>query len=372
MQRTRIGTRLNRFGRATPVRRSPWRIGPAGRSRRGPLLLAVAVLLGWALPLAAGAAVGAQSAQAACRFAQTARTWRLQADCTTRRTIEIPNGVTLNGMGHTISLSGPISGFFVPSVGVPVGILAQGGNANVVNLKVEGRRLSGGCGATPDPAAILLWNTSGRIFNVGVANFRLSNGDLACGGGIGAVADDNPNATVTVSRATVTNTGTLGIFLDVPVGLISDSTVRTVTGNPINQGRDAIGIAVFDSTDVTIRGNRVEGVSAGIGVYGGSGTVEDNTVTNALGGIVGADGSVTVRNNTVTGRGAVEIPLASFITGVAFSNGASGLIKGNTISNFFDTDSSEIGCGIRIFQASATIGANAFPNPPGNEQNVCV
>lgn len=54
--------------------------------------------------------------------------------------------------------------------------------------------------------------------------------------------------------------------------------------------------------------------------------------------------------------------------GACFRESASGEIRGAAICDVEDNDSRQPSC--RIL-AAAAIGANTFPNPPGNEQNVC-
>jgi hypothetical protein len=54
-----------------------------------------------------------------------------------------------------------------------------------------------------------------------------------------------------------------------------------------------------------------------------------------------------------------------------FNDGTAGSADGNTISNFFNSGAN-VGCGIFVAAgADVSVGNNTFPNPPGNEQNVC-
>jgi hypothetical protein len=53
---------------------------------------------------------------------------------------------------------------------------------------------------------------------------------------------------------------------------------------------------------------------------------------------------------------------------------AEGRISGNAISTFLDDGTSGVACGIHLLGnagADITIEDNTFPNPPGNEQDVC-
>jgi len=72
--------------------------------------------------------------------------------------------------------------------------------------------------------------------------------------------------------------------------------------------------------------------------------------------------------NTIVGPG----PLDNGAThGLQFVDGTAGSADGNTISNYFNSGGG-VGCGIFVAAgADVNVGNNTFPNPPGNEQNVC-
>lgn len=126
---------------------------PAAR-RWSVLVIVVMVLVGVTAalltPLPILRAVPALSAEAnpkrtanRCQFTQTPTTWLLKAGCTTRQTIQIPDGITLDGKGKTIKLAGPASGFD------NAGLRTQGAQASIRDLTLDGSALTGSCDSQP-------------------------------------------------------------------------------------------------------------------------------------------------------------------------------------------------------------------------------
>ena len=76
--------------------------------------------------------------------------------------------------------------------------------------------------------------------------------------------------------------------------------------------------------------------------------------------------SLQATNNSIVGRGAVPGPAY----GISFV--ASGSATDNEISNFFDSVGSEA-CGIFVDgnAGTVTLTDNTFPDPPGNEEDIC-
>jgi hypothetical protein len=104
-------------------------------------------------------------------------------------------------------------------------------------------------------------------------------------------------------------------------------------------------------------------------------TATKNTITGAQIGMsaqvpASATGTTKLKatGNTIVGPG----PLDNGAThGLQFNDGTAGSADGNTISNFFNSGAN-VGCGIFVAAgADVNVGNNTFPNPPGNEQNVC-
>src|SRR5215212_3908187 len=57
-----------------------------------------------------------QTAVAQCTTTTTSKTMTLNADCTTTSSIIVPNGLTFDGAGHTITAVDPAGGHFVGGV----------------------------------------------------------------------------------------------------------------------------------------------------------------------------------------------------------------------------------------------------------------
>jgi hypothetical protein len=106
-------------------------------------------------------------------------------------------------------------------------------------------------------------------------------------------------------------------------------------------------------------------------------TATKNTITGALIGMsaqVPASATGTTRlaatGNTIVGQGQIDNGNGA-IGGLQFNDGTAGSAAGNKISNFFNSGGG-VGCGIFVAAgADVNVGNNTFPNPPGNEQNVC-
>lgn len=79
-------------------------------------------------------------AQDACRFWNIGATMVLLGDCVTTESIEIPDGVTLDGGFHTIRAADPPGGSFTGGV-----IVARGARASIVNTAIAGDNLRNVC-----------------------------------------------------------------------------------------------------------------------------------------------------------------------------------------------------------------------------------
>src|SRR5438132_725972 len=89
-------------------------------------------------------------AEAACSFTTAKKTMTLNGDCTTDTSIIVPNGITLDGVGHTITAVDPISGHFTG------GVIQNGGaTANVTNVTITTSGLVEPVGCDEDPVTRL-------------------------------------------------------------------------------------------------------------------------------------------------------------------------------------------------------------------------
>jgi hypothetical protein len=292
-----------------------------------------------------------------CQFKVKGKRWILQADCTITQTIEIPKGITIDGNGKTIAMSGPNSGYTL------AGLLVVGGRANVVNLTIDGSGLSEQCAFDgSDPGAISFGQASGRIENVSIAN-------VYCIGAIMASVYETTRVhTISVARSRVTADpppGQIGMGINFS-GVGGKHLVATITDS------EFIDAAILLSDNIE---GTVEGCDVAKGYIdarrGAHVTVSNNTITDCLTGVFAEEpGSVLhVTGNTIIGP---DDDQNVVIAGIDFRPGTSGSASGNAISNYFvDGPGPSVGCGISVATgATPTIGTNTFPSP-GNEQNVC-
>jgi hypothetical protein len=223
------------------------------------------------------------------------RTSTLTADCTTDHTIEVADGWTLDGDGHTITAVDASGLHFLGAV-----VAGDGLVANVKDLTV----------------------TASSLADV-------------CDGGANRLR---------------------GILLDGASGSITGNTVTGVRQGPSGcQEGNAIEARNFDSggspgvpqRSVTISGNSISGY-------------QKNGIT-ANGGV-----SATITGNAVTGDGPIGYIAQN---GIQVGFGAGATVKGNTVSGNYYTPSSDLACGLLMFQAG---GVKASGNTMfANERDQC-
>jgi parallel beta-helix repeat protein len=293
--------------------------------------------------LAAAVLSAAEPARAAtdCTFTVKGSTMRLDASCTTDATILIPDGMTLDGRGNTITAVDPAGGHFLGAI-----VKNAGTTAHVTKLTVRASGLANVC----DPSApvdtrlrgIQFEGASGSITHSSVLD--LNQGPSGCQEGNAievrnAPFDGTHPATVTVEIAhnTVDRYQKTGILAngDVDVDIHhnkvgASATQANLAANSIQLGFGAIGSVThnditgnswalasasatavllyladpsFDVSKNNIGGN----ADVGIYVFADGGTVNNNRVTDTgadgfydIGiGAYGAGNSVT--NNKVSG-----------------------------------------------------------------------
>ncbi|MFN8508893.1 MAG: right-handed parallel beta-helix repeat-containing protein [Dehalococcoidia bacterium] len=252
--------------------------------RRAVLLMAfVAAALGLGVTATRNA-----EAATTCTFTIAGSTMRLNADCTTDATIIIPNGMTLDGRGKTITAVDPGAGHFLGAI-----VKNGGASANVKNLKLATAGLANACDGGDDRLrGILFQGASGTISDNTVQDIR-QGPSSGCQEGNGIEARNEP----------FDGTGT-------------NPTRVTITNNRVTQYQKT-GIVANGNVVATVKGNYVSGIGPvgsiaqnGIQVgYGATGQVKDNTVlANAYTGpgwsstgiLLFQASSVMVQGNTVT------------------------------------------------------------------------
>jgi hypothetical protein len=291
----------------------------------------------------------------ACRFKKKGNRRILCADCTISQTIQLPNGVTLDGNGKTITLS--------PAQSAPrlIGLHAGSGEANVVNLTIDGGATGESCNDGDGPDGIHFQDSSGRIENVTIVNVN-------CGNAIAA----NVSASSTERTIEVTNSSVTAARPD-PNSNTGVNFGATGAGRLVARISDS----TFTAAEVLFNGEveaTVDGCTLTATFLSGSNgahvTVTDTTITESTVGIIGEGPNtvMTVTGNTIVGP---DDDMDVLITGVDFRPGSSGSVSNNAISNYF-VDGPSVGCAIRVDPdaGEVSIGTNTFP-PPGNEQNVC-
>jgi len=263
-----------------------------------------------------------------CTFTTAGSTMRLNADCTTDATIVIPNGMTLDGRGKTITAVDPVAGHFLGAI-----VKNGGASANVKNLKLATAGLANVCDGGDDRLrGILFQGASGTISDNTIQDIR-QGPSSGCQEGNGIEARNEPfdgtgsnPARVTITsnritqyqktgivangnvRATVTGNFVSGIG---PVGTIAQNGIQfgygatghikdnTVLANAYTgPGWSSTGILLFESSGVQVQGNTVTDSQVGIaieswGCYaGGPAGANDNQVVHNT--ISGAEWGVTV------------------------------------------------------------------------------
>lgn len=133
-------------------------------------------MLVWTAVLAIDLAAYEPTPLGPCQFQSIDFVMRLQGDCVTTGTIDIPDGFTLEGNGYTIyaeDVTPPFYSFVIS---------ASGGKANVNNIKIDGSGLSPDRCPFQPVMGINYFNTSGTISNSEIKNMY---GGTACNWGWG-------------------------------------------------------------------------------------------------------------------------------------------------------------------------------------------
>lgn len=225
------------------------------------LLVLAAVAAGFA-GLQAGTALSSNN----CSFTVKGSTMSLNADCTTDSTILVPDGVTLDGKGHTINAVDPAGDHFKGAV-----VQAGGTTANVQNLIIAGHFTQDVCDSGADRLrGILFDGASGTITHNTVTGITQPNSGCQEGNAIevrNAPFDGTHPATktVTIDHNSVSSWQKTGILANGDVSVsIDHNTVGAsadqpnyIAGNSIQLGFGATGS--IDHNDLT--GNQWCGAS---------------------------------------------------------------------------------------------------------------
>lgn len=234
-----------------------------------------------------------------CTFTTKGTTMRLTGDCVVDATVLVPDGMTLDGAGHSITAVDPAAGHFLGAV-----VQNGGTTAHVKNLLVSVDALANVC----DPSSptdtrlrgIMFEGASGTIRNVTVAG--VNQGVSGCQEGnsieVRNAPFDNthPNTqSVIISHSTVLDWQKTGIVCNGDVTCSvehnvvgASATQANLAANSVQFGFGASGnishnriagnqwcgasvtvataILLFSSEDVTVFSNTIDG-NADVGIY---------------------------------------------------------------------------------------------------------
>ena len=209
-----------------------------------------------------------------CAFDTTPTTWTLVADCTTDKTILVPNGVTLDGDGHSITAVDPAGDHFRGAV-----VKNGGAVAHVTDVEITASGLADVCdGGSDRLRGILLDGASGSITNATVHGVRQGHSGCQEGNAIEARNIDGParlavtlsdntvfdymkngittngNVSATIERNSVTGDGPVGYIAQngIQVGFGASALVQanTVSGNFYTGADLACGLLIFDAQGI--------------------------------------------------------------------------------------------------------------------------
>lgn len=200
-----------------------------------------------------------------CTFTPTGSTWRLDDDCTTDATIWVPDGITLDCKGKTITAVDPAGGHFTGAI-----IQNAGSYAEVTKCTVTTSNLANVCDGGADRLrGIMFDGASGSITHNTVLN--INQGASGCQEGNGIEVRNAPfdgthpnTQTVDVAHNTVNDYQKTGIVAngDVSVSVnnnrLSDSATQDdLAANTIQLGFGALGTVELNN----LEGNQWKGTS---------------------------------------------------------------------------------------------------------------
>jgi hypothetical protein len=306
------------------------------------------ILLAIALGLFGAAGVGLGStAQAAtdCTFTTSGSTMTLDADCSTDATILIPQGVTLDGDGNTITAVEPGVGHFLGAV-----VKNSGTVAHVRDLRIVAANMANICdpGGVPDNRlrGILFDGASGSITDNVIDG--VNQGASGCQEGNG----------IEVRNAPFDGTG-------------SNPTAVTITGNTVNDYQKT-GIVANGNVNVSVTHNELSGLSPvpsiaqnGIQIgFGATGAVRFNTIdgnwftganwTSAGVLVFQASGVAVQHNDLVDNQSGITVESWCYLGGP--SGADNNLVQHNAISG------SDYGVSVAAYVFSSSCDATANNN----------
>jgi len=270
-----------------------------------------------------------------CRFFDEDAVRHLEDDCQTDRSIEVPDGLTLNGDGHLIQAVDPINDLFRGAV-----IVARHGTASVVNTRVSTTLLTGGClEGDARLRGIYFDGASGDIVDNVIFGVRRASGSCDEGNGIEVRnrVSDGAATDVVVQGNQIAQYQKTGIVIHGHVDAVIDgNTIGNAAARPLIVPN---GIQIGPQATARVQKKRIVGRFVGQAAAGaailliqsGPGTIVDGNLIDGdpdVGIHVVADAAVII-NNIVHDTD----PSGVFDVGVV-NQGTGNLFINNNVSGF--------------------------------------
>ena len=313
-----------------------------GRSRRTLGLVAAALVVSSGLVVlgAVGAAGSSDpSVETACSGTLSGSAFTLTADCDTTVPLTIPDGVTLNGAGHTITAHDVTDGSFNGAV-----LSNAGTSMNVEDLTIMGTGFTqtqppGSCGRATLNG---LWfnGAGGSVTNVTVTGITESSN---CQVGRAIVANGTAGQTLTITGTTVSDYNKDGMHAYGMTMNVSDSTIGSPASLKGVTGQN--GLVYQDGATGTASGSAINGSGYGnannantaVLLFGATNvTLTDDTITGDgtdIGVAVASNSTGAIVDRNQIGRTAPDVP-DSFGFGVELDPGSTATVTCNTFSGW--------------------------------------
>ena len=313
-----------------------------GRSRRTLGLVAAALVVSSGLVVlgAVGAAGSSDpSVETACSGTLSGSAFTLTADCDTTVPLTIPDGVTLNGAGHTITAHDVTPGSFNGAV-----LSNAGTSMNVEDLTIMGTGFTqtqppGSCGrATLN--GIWFNGAGGSVTNVTVTGITESSN---CQVGRAIVANGAAGRTLTITDTTVSDYNKDGMHAYGMTMNVSDSTIGSPASLKGVTGQN--GLVYQDGATGTTSGSTINGSGYGnannantaVLLFGATNvTLTDDTITGDgtdIGVAVASNSTGAIVDRNQIGRTSPDVP-DSFGFGVELDPGSTATVTCNTFSGW--------------------------------------
>lgn len=250
--------------------------------------------------------VGINRAEAAnnCSFAVSGSIMTLNGDCTTDASIVVPNGVTLDGNGFTLTAVDPAGGHFTGAV-----IRNGGAIASVINLMVTGQNLVNACDAgNARLRGIMFDGASGVISGNVVVNINQGASGCQEGNAIEVRSCDGAGmVNVEVAHNTVSSWQKTGIVIN--CNALAWVHHNTVNASATQANLAANSIQIGFGASATVEHNQVAG---------NSWTTNADWASSAILLYQAAPGTLVRQNNFMDGNADVGIWIES--SGVTVDN----------------------------------------------------